>query len=92
MLNAPRLLTLASVALLGACATTAPTPAPRVEVIEAPVRVYVPIDKALTRRCPIASGPLSEIPRVSRERRRALEECNAQLEAIEKLRGTPVPR
>lgn len=50
----------------------------------------VPINKALTARCPIEpAGKPSDAPYVAAKRKEALEKCNGQLEAIEQIQGTP---
>lgn len=53
-------------------------------------KIYVPIDSVLTRREPIAEGPLAECPQVARERRAALERVNSRLQQIESVQGTEV--
>jgi len=60
------------------------------EVIYVEQVLYVPIDPSLTKRCTVAMGPLEQIPQVARDRRKQLETCNAQLEAIESIQGTLV--
>lgn len=86
------LIGLAVLALTGCPGVVRQAPPQTVErVIEVPVKTYVPIDKDLTRRAPIAKGPLSKAPMVARERRKALEQCYIQLGTIEKIQGTPVP-
>lgn len=50
--------------------------------------VYVPIERALTGREPIAEGPLAQCPMVAAERRAAIERANAKLKAIEAKQGT----
>lgn len=77
--------------LLGASCETRPDlpdVAPPVHTVTEKV-VFVPIDKALTTRCPIAEGPVSQVIDVARARKAALETCNGQLEAIEQVQGTP---
>lgn len=54
-------------------------------------RVYVPIERALTQREPIAEGPLSQCPIVAAQRRKAIESANAKLKAIEAKQGTAKP-
>lgn len=51
-------------------------------------RVYVPIDKVLTQRCPSAKGPLSQVVEVARKRGACLDKLNAQLQRIEAVQGT----
>lgn len=66
-----------------------PTPG-AIHTITTEVR-YVPIDPALTTPCPVEpAAALSDAPRVARERRAALEACNAQLAAVRAIQGTPV--
>ncbi len=59
------------------------------DVVEVPVTKFVPIDSALLVPCAIATGPLSEVIQVARDRKAALEVCNAQLEAIRELQPQP---
>ncbi len=78
-------------AALAGCAGTPPRPvAP--DVVQVPVTRYVPIPETLTAPCPIA-GPkdmtVGEAVRIARERRRALEACNAQLRQIRAVQGSP---
>lgn len=68
--------------LLASCQSV---PTPTVEVVELPVRQFVPIDPELTRDCPIAEGPIAAVLDVSRERKKALEVCNDQLRRIRAL-------
>lgn len=80
-----RLLILSPIALAlcgASCGTTRP---PRVEIVEIPVRKFVPIDDALTAPCPIAEGPLSAVLDVAKARREALVVCNDQLQKIRAL-------
>lgn len=53
---------------------------------------YVRIPKPLTRHCDIAPpGPLVEdAVKVARERKASLEGCNARLDQIDAIQGTPV--
>lgn len=85
-----RLLILALVLVLTGCPDQV-RPDPPPTIVEVERKVYVPIPEEYTRPCPIAKGPLSEMPRVARERRTALEGCNADKAAIQKIQGTPVP-
>lgn len=64
------------------CASSGP---PKAETVVLPVTKFVPIDAALLVPCPIATGPLSAVLDVARERKTALERCNAQLDAIRAL-------
>lgn len=60
------------------------------KVISVPVKVYVPIDAALTESCPIATGKLADVIEVARKRKASLEACNAKLDAIRKQQGAPL--
>ncbi len=76
-------------ALCGCAAQTTHPAAPT--VLRVPERVYVPIPAALTATCPIAepSAPtVGEAIRVARERRAALESCNADKRQIRALQGS----
>lgn len=53
-------------------------------------QVYVSIPAKLTEHCPIAEGPLADAPLVARQRRGAINGCNAQLDEIAAIQGTPV--
>lgn len=60
-------------------------------VIEAPPKVeyrdrlvVAPIAPELLERRPIVTGPLSECPDVAKQRRAELQQCNRQLEEIER--------
>jgi len=80
-----------SAVMLAGCATRPVTIREPIEVIR---YVYVPIDASLTAACPIAmprNDGGSELLRVARERRKALEQCNADKRAIRGVQGTPVP-
>lgn len=94
MSYAPRVLIFLLASLLltgwGSCSNVKPSP-PQTTVIGVPTKVYVPIPKELTKREPIADGPLREAPMVARERKKALQICYGQLETIEKVQGTPAP-
>lgn len=68
-----------------------PIPPPPPVIVEVPVQVYVPIPDALLRPCAWRrSAPLEVIPQVARERRRCLEQYEADRDAIRKVRGRPV--
>jgi hypothetical protein len=69
--------------ILAGCGPTKPT------VVEVPVTKFVPLDAALLVPCAIATGPLADVIEVARERRAALETCNAQLDAIRALQPPP---
>lgn len=61
-------------------------PVPEAEVIEKPVRQFRAIDPKLTAPCgPKATGPLSEVIRVARERGEALDECADRMDRIRAL-------
>lgn len=65
------------------------------EPVEVVHTVYVPIPKSLTRHCPIDKGRNAsgkELLRVARSRRASLEGCNGQLDAIDRIQGTEVPK
>ncbi len=65
-------------------------PAPK--VLEVPVATFVPIDGALTRRCQWeAEGKPSAVFSVANGRKRCLLQYEAQLDAIERVQGRPVP-
>jgi hypothetical protein len=96
MFSPVRLLTLA---LLAAFLTTGATCQRRDDPIPPPLehtvtveRVYVPIPAELTRPCPAASGRLREVIRVARQRRAAVEDCNARMTEIRGIQGTAVPK
>jgi len=62
-------------------------------VVRVPVIQYVPVPAELTAPVPIAeplSRTVGEAVRVARERKAALEQCNAQLGAIAEI-GTKEP-
>lgn len=61
------------------------------QIIEVPVKVYVPIPDNLTAPCSIAEGKVAEVLEVARKRRASLEACNAEKAAIRKIQGKPVP-
>lgn len=94
----PVLIALGLAALLAGCKSSpehvadlppaCPAATPEVVVVER--RVYVPVPRELTRREPVAEGPLSECPLVAAERRAALESANARLRQIEQLESTEV--
>ena len=67
-----------------------PPPAP--EIVEVVVPHYVPIPDSLLSPCRWRrSAPLEVIPQVARERRKCLEQYEADREAIRRVRGGPVP-
>lgn len=79
------LIALAALILAGCC----PKPeATRPVVVEVERRVVVPLPAELLTEQPVVSGPLSECPAVAAARKSALEQCNAQLRAIDKTQKT----
>lgn len=64
---------------------------PPPDIVKVPVPYYVPVDDSLTTPLPIAKGGLADIPAVSRERRKALEQANIDRATVRKIQGTPVP-
>lgn len=85
-----RYLLLAALALAGCANTPPPRLAP--DVIRVPVRVYVPVPEGLTIRCPWrADLPPSMVFEAAAERRRCLEQYEAQLTGVKKLQGTAEP-
>lgn len=90
-----RLHTVAAVAVLLAGCTSAPAPKsnpPAPQVIETPVRVYVPIGGELTQRCtwPRTAKP-SKALEVANKRKECLSKYETQLDRIERVQGKPVP-
>lgn len=81
---------LISLALVGCAGNKAKQIAQPAQIIEVPVKVYVPIDDKLTEPCPIATGSLSEMPEVARKRLKSLEQCNADKAAIRAKQGKPL--
>ncbi|ALA82980.1 hypothetical protein U4I65_08320 [Stenotrophomonas maltophilia] len=84
---------LLSVSVLVACqaAPTKPNPPPAA-VITVPVATYVPIDAQLRKRCKwVKEAPPSAVFDVSNGRKRCLVQYEAQLEAIDRVQGKPVP-
>ncbi|KAF1697988.1 hypothetical protein CSC62_07535 [Pseudoxanthomonas jiangsuensis] len=82
-------------ALSGAsCQHKPDDPDPGVAVRPEPViverRVYVPVPSSLTRREPIAEGPIAMCFDVAAQRRAALERANAKLQQVEAIQGTEV--
>lgn len=69
--------------ILAGCGPTKP------QIVEVPVTQFVPIDSALLVPCAIATGTLAEVIEVARDRKAALETCNAQLDAIRELQPQP---
>lgn len=62
------------------------------KIVEVPVEVYVEIPDDLTEPCPIAVGPLHQIPEVARARKKSLQDCNIDKATIRKIQGKPVPK
>lgn len=83
-----------SVALAG-CARGGliPDPVPPVPaIVEVPVQVFVPIAPELTARCRWReTAPLEVMPEVAAERKRCLRFYEANIGAISKVQGKPVP-
>lgn len=80
---------------MAGCATV-PYPSPEIvtQVVRVPETRYVLIPPKLTEPCPIAEPSamtVGEAVRVARERKTALERCNAKLREIVAVQGTPVP-
>ena len=68
-------------------------PGPAVSIVEVPVATYVPIDEQLTARCRWReSAPLEEAPMVARERKGCLQFYEANIGAISRIQGKPVPK
>lgn len=67
--------------------------APAPDVVQVPVATFVPISGGLTQRCawPVAGKP-SEVFAVANGRKRCLLQYEAQLDAIERVQGKPVPQ
>ena len=83
-------LTLAPLLALAGCAS-APQRVALPAVVQVPGTRYVPIPAALTVPCPIAEPKaltVGEAVGIARERKRALQVCNAQLDQIRALQGT----
>lgn len=81
------------VSVLAACqpAPTKPNPPPAA-VITVPVATYVPIDAQLRKRCKwVKEAAPSAVFDVSNGRKRCLVQYEAQLEAIDRVQGKPVP-
>lgn len=69
----------------------APSPVPL--VVEVPVPTFVPIDAELTALCKWReSAPLEEMPVVASERKRCLKFYEANIGAISRIQGRPVPK
>jgi hypothetical protein len=83
------LLTLAVTMMLTLVAGCVPAPVrpdPPPREVKVVVRQFVPLDKSLTQRVPLAMPANKggdELLRVARERRAAIEQANRQLGAIE---------
>ena len=58
------------------------------ELVTVVRREYVRVPAEFTDPLPIAEGPLSQCPLVAAERRKALEEANADRKAVRALSGT----
>jgi len=86
---------LLALVLTGATCQRKPEPPdPGVAVRPEPVlverRVYVPIDRKLTRREAVAEGPIPMCYDVAAKRRAAIERLNSRMEQIEAIQGTEV--
>lgn len=67
-------------------------PAVSPDLVEVPVATFVPISEELTARCRWRdTAPLEEMPAVANERKRCLRFYEANLGAISKIQGKPVP-
>jgi len=78
-----------AIAALTGCATTGTKPAPT--IVQVPVTRYVPIPGELTAPCDIAEPQaltVGEAVRVARERKAALQRCNADKAQIQAIQGT----
>jgi len=86
------LFVLTALALLTACAQQ-PTLPPAPAIVRVPQTTYVPITASLTAPCAIAEPPphptVGDALRVARERKAALEACNADKAQIRAVQGTP---
>ncbi|MGH8032804.1 MAG: hypothetical protein ACREO8_10680 [Luteimonas sp.] len=93
MSHVARLLTTLAVAsLLTACGANRQVVKPAKEVIEKPVKYYVPIDPDLRKRCKWRdSAPIDAIFEVSGERKACLIQYEIQLDGIDKVQGNAVP-
>lgn len=70
--------------MLGGCSSV---PA-KIEMVELPVRQYVPVPPELTKRCAWPkSAPLSDVIETARKRKTCLQQYEGQLQAIEGLKG-----
>ena len=85
------LLLIAAVLTLSGCAT-GPQFVDRPVVTEVVRTVYVEIPRELCVEQPIATGPLSEAPRVANDRKLALERANANARAVCAVQGTDIPQ
>lgn len=62
-------------------------------VVEVPVEVYVPIERSLLERCKwLDNAPLEQMPSVARGRKGCLQFYEANIDAIGKVQGKPVPK
>lgn len=93
MSHIARLLTTLTVAsLLAACGANRQVVKPAKEVIEKPVKYYVPIDPDLRKRCKWRdNAPIGAIFEVSGERKACLIQYEIQLDGIDRVQGNPVP-
>jgi hypothetical protein len=73
---------------LPACVPVKPKPPVVPQIVQVPVTKYVPVPAELTAACPKAKPEkrtVAEAVRVAKARGDALDQCNAQLDAIRKL-------
>jgi hypothetical protein len=93
MSHVARLLTaLAAASLLAACGANRQVVKPAKDVIEKPVKYYVPIEEDLRKRCKWRdTAPIGQIFEVSGERKACLIQYEIQLDGIDKVQGNPVP-
>lgn len=82
--------------LLAACGRQAikpDIPTTPAGIVEVPVQVFVPIDPDLTEKCEWReTAPLEVMPSVARERKKCLQFYEANLDAIQRVQGKPVPK
>lgn len=95
MSHVARLLTgIVAVSLLAACGATRQVVKADTakDVIEKPVKYYVPIEADLRKRCKWRdTAPIGQIFEVSGERKACLIQYEIQLDGIDKVQGNPVP-
>ena len=65
---------------------------PAANIIEKPVKVYVPVKDELVAKCPWPKDiKPSQTVEANKKRRECLEKYELQLDGISKIRGKPVP-